>query len=195
MLRVLSPRLLRLAYFAAFLTSNLHWPCQAIELSTSVNSFPYPSTLKKEEEDSSETLIIYLPDYTTSHSNGSYFTYWQPSGSQTYTHTVVSTRQVGFDYVTREMKDETFLGNLKTPFQFSKLQSIKMGMYMNCERQHLKAARNGLLKDKRNSPVDKDAERRCSPSAYPHEHPTCSMEDSNSINLLKPSGFFTYYQV
>jgi len=44
------------------------------------------------------------------------------------THTIVSTWQLGLDYVTRVMKDETFLGNLMTSFHFSKLHSIELDM-------------------------------------------------------------------
>lgn len=54
-------------------------------------------------------------------------------GLSDLTHTVVSTWQVGLDYVTGEMKDETFLGNLTTPFHFSKLHSIELDTYMNSE--------------------------------------------------------------
>jgi len=55
-------------------------------------------------------------------------------GISDLTHTVVSTWQVGLDYVTREMKDGTFLGNLTTLFHFNKLHSIELDTYMNCER-------------------------------------------------------------
>ena len=53
-------------------------------------------------------------------------------GISDLTHTVVSSLHVGLDCVTREMKDETFLGNLTTPFHFNKLHSIELDTYMDC---------------------------------------------------------------
>jgi hypothetical protein len=76
-------------------------------------------------------LIIYLT--TRNHIPKDHTPHIDSRRDLKLTHTVVSTRQLGLDYVTQKMKDETFLGNL-TSSHFSKLRSIEMDMYMNCER-------------------------------------------------------------